>query len=86
MSISQHTPGPWLYQAEKTPTRVTGSKGEQIAAVYGGMVGEVEQLWNARLIAAAPAFLEYTTKRAGEGDREAKDLLVALDGPTEQAG
>ncbi len=81
MAESQHTPGPWLYMAAKTPTRITGSKDEQIAAVYGGMVGEVEQLSNARLIAAAPALLEYATKMAGKGDQEAEELLAALEAP-----
>lgn len=84
MSESLHTPGPWMYQAENTPTRVTGPKNEQIAAVYGGMVGEVEQLSNARLIAAAPALLDYIATKADGGDKEAKDLLGLLEARTDQ--
>jgi hypothetical protein len=60
---------------EETPVRITGSKDEQIGAVYGGFVGELEQLANGRLIAAAPLLLEYVSNRAENGDEEAKELL-----------
>jgi hypothetical protein len=57
---------------------VTGPKGEQIAAVYGGFVGEAQQLSNARLIAVAPALLDYVMTRAEQGDEEAEALVSRL--------
>ncbi len=80
MTAPQHTPGPWQALPEKTPIRITGAKAEQIAAVYGGFVGEAEHLANGRLIAAAPALLEYVSKRAGDGDDEAREVLALVAG------
>lgn len=77
MTKLEHTPGPWTYNPE-SPNRVTGPRGETISATYGGMVGDKEQLANARLISNAPAMLEYLQKRAGEGDEEARGILEAM--------
>ena len=74
MTNQAHTPGPWAYN-EQNPSRVTGPRGETVAAVYGGMVGESEQLANARLIATAPEMQEYIARKAEEGDGEAQSII-----------
>ena len=74
MTDQPHTPGPWDYN-EQNPSRVTAPSGATVAAVYGGMVGDSEQLANARLIAAAPAMHEYVSRKAEEGDVEAQAII-----------
>ena len=83
MPSQEHTPGPWSYSPE-SPNRVTGPRGETVAATYGGMVGDKEQLANARLIASAPTMLEYLTRRAQEGDPDALAILEEA-APKEEA-
>ena len=77
MIDSEHTPGPWGYNPD-SPNRVTGPRGETISATYGGMVGDKEQLANARLISNAPAMLEYIARRAAAGDEEANGILESM--------
>ena len=74
MTDQSHTLGPWAY-SEVNPSRITAPSGETVAAVYGGMVGDSEQLANARLIAAAPAMHEYITRKAEEGDGDAQAII-----------
>ena len=59
MANIEHTSGQWDYETKASPTRITGPKGQTVAAVYGGFVGSKEQQANARLIALAPALFEY---------------------------
>ena len=79
MPASQHTPGPW-HLNEQSPTRVTSSDGQTVAATYGGIVGSPEQVANGRLITSAPAMYEYIAKRAAEGDEEAQAIIDGVDG------
>ena len=55
-----------------------------MAATYGGMVGDKEQVGNARLIAAAPAMLGYLMTRAQEGDQQARAILDGMDPAAEE--
>lgn len=79
MNPPKHTPGPWQALPENTPIRITGAKAEQIAAVYGGFVGETEQLANGRLVAAAPVLLEYVSKLAAGGDAQAQEVMAQVE-------
>ena len=76
MASMQHTPGPWDHETKASPTRITGPKGQTVAAVYGGFVGSQEQASNARLIALAPALLDYVAAKAKEGDEQARALVA----------
>ena len=79
MTGSQHTSGPWSYNP-RSANRLTGPKGETVAATYGGTVGTAEQDANTRLIASAPAMYEYIKKRAAEGEQEAQSIVAAVEG------
>ena len=68
-------------RAKDRPPEFTGPKGETVAAVYGGFAGADDQAANARLIAAAPALLEYAEKRAGAGDQEANAIVAGVEKP-----
>ena len=79
MANTEHTPGLWDYETKASPTRITGPKGQTVAAVYGGFVGSKEQKANARLIALAPALFDYIEAKANEGDEEAQALVADLE-------
>ena len=78
MTSDDHTPGPWSYNPE-SPNRVTSSTGETVAATYGGMVGDKQQVANALLIASAPTMLDYVKGRAGDGDQRAREILDGME-------
>ena len=77
MTVLKHTPGPWQYNQDSA-NRVTGPKGETVAAVYSGLTGTAEQVANTSLVAAAPTMLGYIAKKAGDGDEEAQGILDSL--------
>ena len=80
MAKQEHTPGPWGYESKQNPTRVTATKGDTVAAVYGGFVGSDEQHANARLIASAPEMYEYMRGRTADGDQEAEEIMGKIEG------
>lgn len=81
MANPEHTPGPWKTDSGRTPTRIIGPGGQTVAAAYGGFVGGDVEGANARLIAAAPALLQYVAERAREGDESARQLVAGLEPP-----
>ena len=83
MPEEKHTPGPWTHK-EDNPTRIIGPGDETIAAVYGGMVGDMVQLANARIIAAAPSIYEYVQNKAIDGDKDAQTFLESLNKSDEE--
>ena len=80
MARLDHTPGPWTLN-EESANRVTGPRGETVAATYGGAVGDPEQVANTRLIAWAPAMYDYLARKAGESDDDASEIVAAIEGP-----
>ena len=79
MPTLNHTPGPWSYN-ENSANRVLGSENQVVAATYGGIVGEPEQVANTRLIASVPTMYDYLTRKASEGDDGARQILAAIEG------
>jgi hypothetical protein len=51
-----------------------------VAATYGGIVGEPEQVANTRLIASVPTMYDYLTRKASEGDDGARQIVAAIEG------
>lgn len=89
---SMCTPGPWKYTVptKDTPTgyryEIFTDEDEpwHIASIAGGANANdfsdgIEELANARLIAASPLLYEYVVYKAKEGDLSAINLLKTLD-------
>ena len=75
---SRHTPGPWQYNPQSA-NRVTGPDGQIVAATYGGMTDDEEQVANTRLIASAPAMYDFIEKKALDGDQEAQAMVAGIE-------
>ena len=86
-----HTPGPWKAHPNflcTSPLKgafvdAYDSYGKDIARVadvlsHGGVGSQEVCVANARLIAASPTLFAFVSKRASEGDAEAKETLDSL--------
>jgi hypothetical protein len=85
---TEHTPGPWVVEVVKgsyqrpalvmSGTKVVAScLGDQLDP---GASSIREATANAHLIAVAPELYEYLSRRANEGDEEARRLLAKAEG------
>ena len=77
MSKLKYTTGPWVFDKDN-PVRVLGNTGETIAATYGGMVGDIEQESNTKLIASAPNMFEYIEIPAKGAEICAQEILDTI--------
>jgi hypothetical protein len=77
MSELHYTTGPWVFDKDN-PVRVLDNTGITIAATYGGMVGDIEQEANTKLIASVPNMFEYIKNRAKTGDTAAQEILNTI--------
>jgi hypothetical protein len=80
---AKHTPGPWLSHPHvNTDSKVVHHDGENIYTATGLIAkttGDLkEHSANAALIAASPLMYDFITKKASDGDKEAKSMLDSL--------
>ena len=67
---------PWTH-TDDNPRRIKEDS-TTLAAVFGGIQGELEQRDNARLIVAAPTMRDYVQAKASNGDLEAVEIIALL--------
>ena len=79
-----HTPGPWSFDYGTVPPDGPGTYadiyvdgGDTIIAHFNNQI--VEGRATARLIAASPTMYDFISRRAAEGDAEARKIMEAID-------
>ena len=79
--MSAHTPGPWTYDSESSPTEFEPERVRYVVDANTIVVAQsVQTLADARLIAAAPTMHDYIATRAADSDAEAIAILENING------